>query len=288
MGAVEEIRKLQKGWTRGTDERAIRDLFLAIAGRALTELKQALDIDLQRLLFHDIDDRAIREEILAHFEKESPPTGLIKVLSDIDDTVYANWKDKRYPPKTIYPGVKQFQRELGRDVVFVTARPGVIERLTRRSLHKIGFDGATILPGSLGKSISNARIASKKAENFLQYRRLFPEFDFVFTGDSGQGDVDFGRRILTDRAVRAVFIHDVVATPSHAKLAWRRKKIIFFDTYAGAAVEAFREGILPREAVARVVAAAREEFEKIRFESQEQRLQRLTELEHDSRAANAL
>lgn len=288
MTTVEEIRRLQKGWTRGADERAIRDVFLAIAGRALTDLKQALDVDLQQLLFHDIDDAAIREEILAHFEKESPPTGLVKVLSDIDDTVYANWKDKRYPPKTIYPGVKQFQKELGRDLVFVTARPGVIERLTRRTLRNLGFATPTILPGSLGKSLSTARISAKKVENFLQYRRIYPEFDFVFAGDSGQGDVDFGRRILTDRAVKAVFIHDVVKTPSSERLALRRKKICFFDTYAGAAVEAFREGILPRDAVGRVVEAAREEFAKLKFESNEARLDRLSELERDARAANAL
>ena len=122
------VRALQLGRTGSKDEAKILEIFLATHGPALTELKNAIEAsgdhrDLLQLLWSDIDDLVIREAILAHFAKEASPTGELKVLSDIDDTFYANWKDARYPKGTIYPGVRQFYGELGGDLAFVTARP---------------------------------------------------------------------------------------------------------------------------------------------------------------------
>ncbi len=161
----------------------------------------------------------------------------VKVLSDIDDTFYANWKDARYPKKTVYPGVLQFYAELDRgpgpvpgragDLTFVTARPGdrlgLVEDATIKALAERGQLTATVLAGSFTRLIGNRTIAEKKLENFLEYRRLYPEYDFVFVGDSGQGDIHFGQRMLelAPGVVRAVFIHDVVATPDLARRSSR-------------------------------------------------------------------
>ena len=75
----------------------------------------------------------------------------------------------------------------------------------------------------------------------------------------------------TPDSVRAVFIHDVVATPEPIRQAWREQRIFFFDTYVGAAVEAFEVGVISRDGVARVAHAAREDLAEIAFASEAQR-----------------
>ncbi len=302
---------LQKGPTHSLAERMIRALFLGVRGRELTAFKNLLDgrgtyHDLQQLVFRDVDDPALRQDILDHIrrEAEAAPAGENKVLSDIDDTFLANWKDTRYPPKSVYPGVLQFYRELDRgpgvlpgregDLTFVSARPmdplGLIEDRTLAALRERGVPNAVMLAGSFTHLIGNSRIAEKKFENFSHYLQLFPEYGFVFTGDSGQGDVFFGEQMLAaaPEDVRAVFIHDVVATSESTRRAWREKRIFFFDTYVGAAVEAYHLGLIARDGVARVASAAREELERIAFSSAEQREARRVEFTRDLQRAHSL
>ncbi|NTX38968.1 DUF2183 domain-containing protein [Myxococcus sp. CA033] len=305
------VTALQRGGTPATAERALRDMFLSVHGRELTAFKNLLDAgnnhqDLEKLLFDDVDDPALREEILAHIlrEGEAAPSGENKVLSDIDDTFFANLKDTRYPSKTVYPGVLAFYAELDRgpgiipgregDLTFVTARPmdplGAVENLTFDSLRKHGVPPHVVLSGSLTHLLGNSRIAAKKFDNFQRYVRVFPEYGFVFVGDSGQGDVEFGDKMLTaaPHAVHAVFIHDVVDTPEITRRAWREKRIHFFDTYVGAALEAFALGLISRDGLARVAIAARESMEGIAFTSAAQRDARKVELTRDLQRADAL
>lgn len=306
------IAALQQGRTSLADERAIKDLFAATKGSALTELKAALDKggsyrDLHQLLFHDIDNAGLREEILGHFKAEagglSAALAEVKVLSDIDDTFYANWKDARYPAKTIYPGVLQLYSELDRgageepgragDITFVTARPGdrlgLVEGATHRALRERGVPASTILAGSFLRIVTNRAIAAKKLDNFLQYCRVYPEYSFVFIGDSGQGDVYFGERMLeaAPEAVRGIFIHDVVSTPEPAREELRKRRVYFFDTYAGAALEAYRLGLIQRVGMARVAAAAAAEIKVVPFASEGQREARLAEMRRDIDSVNA-
>ena len=305
------IAALQKGDTHGLAERMVRALFLGLRGRELSEFKNLLDgrghsHDLQQLLFHDVDDARIRQDILTHIQREAAaaPSGENKVLSDIDDTFLANWKDARYPPKTVYPGVLQFYRELDRgpgtipgregDLTFISARPqdplGLIEDRTLATLREHGVSSAVMLSGAFTHLLGNSRIAAMKFENFSRYVQLYPEYGFVFTGDSGQGDVAFGERMLAEHpeSVRAVFIHDVIDTPEPVRMTWRGKRIFFFDTYIGAAVEAFEVGVIARDGVARVARAAREELARVPFASDSQRQSRVAELERDLRRAEAL
>jgi hypothetical protein len=302
---------LQRGITHSLAERMIRALFLSARGRELTEFKNLLDgrgsyHDLQQLVFSDVDDPAIRQEILDHIrrEAETSPSGENKVLSDIDDTFLLNWKDTRYPPKTVYPGVLQFYRELDRgpgiipgregDLTFVSARPqdplGLIEDRTLAALREHGVPTASMLSGAFTHLIGNSRIAEKKFDNFRRFAQLFPEYGFVFVGDSGQGDVAFGEQMLAAApdAVRAVFIHDVVATPESVRQEWRAKSIFFFDTYVGAALEAYQVGVIARDGVHRVTRAAQEDLEKVPFASVEQREARRADLSRDLKCVEAL
>jgi hypothetical protein len=305
------VTALQVGATHVEGERRIRDLFLGLRGRELTSFKNLLDAggnhqDLEKLLFDDVDDPGIREEILVHIcrEADATPSGENKVLSDIDDTFYANLKDSRYPSRTVYPGVLAFYAELDRgpgiipgregDLTFVTARPmdalGVVENMTLDTLRERGVPPPAVLSGSFAHLIGNSRIADKKFDNFQRYIRAFPEYGFVFVGDSGQGDVEFGDRMLAaaPHAVHAVFIHDVVATPEAARQEWRQKRIFFFDTYVGAAVEAFQVGVISQDGVARVARAAQESIAGIAFATPAQRQARQAELDRDLARAAAL
>ncbi len=301
---------LHKGPTTGHYERAVRDVLVGTRGADLTRLKAALDVggchhDLHALLFCDLDDAGLREEILAHFAAEArAPSPEIKILSDIDDTFYANWKDRRYPAKTVYPGVLAFYAELDRgpgeapgrmgDLVFVTARPGdyagLVEDATHAALVGRGAPPSTILAGAFGRILTNRAIAAKKLENFLEYRRVYPEHGFVFVGDSGQGDVVFGEAMIAaaPAAVRAVLIHDVVATPQARRAELRERDVWLFDTYVGAAAIALGRGLVSAEGARRVARAARAEIAAIAFATEEAREARSAELARDLAQLQAL
>ncbi len=302
VNRAELIAACSRGPTPQLQERAIFELLRATTGAELTRLKNLLDRgsdhrDLQHVVFRDIDDASLRAALLEHLEGEAAnlPRTAVKVLSDIDDTFYANWKDKRFPAKTVYPGVRQLLRELDHgphaqadeagDVAFVTARPGdrpgVVERRTHASLRALGLEHATVLAGSFLHIHGSDAIAERKLENFKDYARLFGEYDFVFIGDSGQGDASFGAGMIAaePERVRLVMIHDVVASDANTRAAWASKGVLFFDTYVGAAKLAFERGLIQREGVARVAAAAREDFAKIEFEDPAQRAARWAELE---------
>jgi hypothetical protein len=304
------ISALQRGRTGKRDESAIAALLLATKGSALTELKNALDRgrdhrDLQQLVFSDIDDDALRAAILDHFRAEAPTDSVreVKVLSDLDDTFYANWKDDRYPKKTVYPGVLSFYAELdsgptgdGRmgDLAFVTARPrdrpGIIERLTHDMLRERGLADATVLAGSFFKLLSHDSMADKKVANFVDYVALFPEYDFVFVGDSGQGDATFGKRMYEQAAdrVKGVFIHDVMATSAEERERWATERVSFFDTYIGAGCMAFKQGLIAAAGLQRIVDAARSDLEALTFGDAEQKELRAAELEKDATRASEL
>ena len=298
-------RALQVGHTSDADEQAIVRILLETHGPELTHLKNALNEagdhrDLQKLVWDDIDDAQRRHTVLSHFTREAVPTGEVKVLSDIDDTLYENWKDTRYPPKTVYPGVVQFYAELDRgpredgrpgDLTFVSARPtdplGAIEALTFRTLRANGIRVAAVLTGSVISARSNEAIAQKKLENFLQYQALYPEYGFVFVGDSGQGDVIFGEQIRqrAPEAVKAVFINDVVATPQARRDELAAKGVHLVDTYVGAAARALSLGLISRAGLVRVGKAAEEQLRAIAFTDEAQRRARRDELVRDLEAA---
>lgn len=299
------VDALQKGRTGRSEEQAIANLLLGTRGAQLTALKNQVDAgrdyrDLQELIYRDIDSRRLRRQILEHVaaEGQAAPTGELKVLSDIDDTLICSLKDRRYPRQTVYPGARQFYRELdqGRpgDLVFLTARPsfrwGVLENRTHRRLQSLGIESATVLSGSILHTLGNACIASYKFRMAAEHGRLFPEYQAVFIGDSGQGDVMAGQRMRREspQRVKAVFIHDVVATPESERQRYRAEGIYFFDTYVGAGVEAYHLGLIGADGLGRLAAAAVDEFRRIPFESPAQREARRQELARDLDRANPL
>ena len=286
---------LQHGITRRPEERAICSLFVSTRGDALTDLKNRVDAggdfrDLEHLVFHEIDNPVVRAEMLGHIAGESVLGSGTKVISDIDDTLFCSLKDERYPRKTVYPGVRQFYRELdladGRegDLTFLTARPGEpsgkVENAVHHMLRRRGLPEAPVITGTLGGLINHEHMAETKLQGLARYRAVFPEYGAVLIGDSGQGDVLFGERAVAAQgdAVRGVLIHDVKATPDDERARLRAEGVVLFDTYVDAAVEAFGLGLLSRDAVQRVADAATREMAAIRFDSPAQREARMAEL----------
>ena len=268
-------------------ETGARRILCGTTGAELFALKRAIDArgteqDLGKLLYDDIDNQDIRAEILAHFAAQAAERAAreLKVVSDIDDTFYANWRDKRYPEKTVYPGVLQVFAEIDRgpkgddpegDILFVTARPedglGLVERATRKTLGIRGATNIAVFTGNLGSIFGSRVIASKKLNNFENITNLYPEADFVLFGDTGQGDVAFGRaaKELANERVRAGLMHDVVDTPEGKRKALRERGIVLFDTYIGAALHLFDAGLISEEGLRRVRHIAWDELALVPF-----------------------
>lgn len=304
------IYAMQTGNTRRHYEALIRDVFVAQDAERTVLLKSLLSAhgnhhDLETLLFEDIDDEAIRQDILDHFAAVAGRIRApeLKILCDIDDTLRCRLHDRRYPKGTIYPGVVQFLIELDGgaaddprspgDLTFVTARPqgvvGVVENYTRGGLQGLGLPEHSILSGSLVDLLGHDSMADKKLSNFRNERLLFPECAVVFIGDSGQADIQVGERMIREAgtAVRGVFIHDIRESAPDRRAELRLSRIYPFDTYIGAAREACALGLIADDAVDRVADAAWAGFRDIDFSSDAQRDHIRTLLERDTGDAGA-
>ena len=233
------------------------------------------------------------------------PSGQVKVLSDIDDTFYANLKDfDRYPKGTVYPGVKDFYAELDKggaarqdaegDLMFLSARPydraGGSEHISRGTIEKAGVKDPTVLSGDFAHLIGNNLIADKKFENWQQVRQLHPEYGSVFVGDSGQGDAIFGAKAAATAGgdMKKVFIHNVSGLDDAARAQWAAKGVSVFDTYVGAATEAFKAGLITKDGLQRVGAAAQRDLDAVQFSDPSQKAARQADLDRDLAAMRAL
>ncbi len=63
--------------------------------------------------------------------------------------------------------------------------------------------------------MSHGSMADKKLDNMHLYMQLFPEYQYVWVGDSGQGDVIVAKALVASFRAKGltpplIFIHDVV------------------------------------------------------------------------------
>jgi hypothetical protein len=280
---AEWVARAQRGRTSSREEAGIVDVFLATSGLGLTELKDRIDAgddhrDLQQLVYHDLDDAALRRKLVGHVQREAAAVRKrhgrqgIKVLSDIDDTIYPNYGDRRAwsLDEAPYPGVVAFYAALtgpappGRSrLTFVSARPnertGIPERYGRRKLRSMGLPPhsilggdawtlASILPGRIGERAIR-KVGSAKLQNFQQWSELMGEYDFVISGDRTQADHEFAADALAleNGRVLAGFIHDVGERPRRDA-----QHLFYNDTVLGHALDALAGGWIDRAGLARV------------------------------------
>lgn len=250
----------------------------------------------------------------------------VKVLSDIDDTLVCSGGkfpagcDRRLPGGMLYPGCLRLFRELdgswqadkpSSNIVFLSARPHIYKDvLEHASLGKFRdlFDQGklhtmpSLLTGSLRLGILAAvkslcfrsrswnQVGEKKVLVFQQYVQLYGEYDFVFFGDNGQGDLLAGQLMMgfqrgdavTPNAaeafstckprVLAVVIHEVLPLEECLSLElhaernanWRTQLaqdgIYFHKTYVSAAISLVEARLLSIYQLIDVVISARTDF----------------------------
>lgn len=269
------------------------ELLTSRHGTELTQVKNRINNaedhqDLEDLVFVDLHEQA-RDRVLAHFEAEAATTSVpdVKILSDIDDTVFCKLHDRRWPRRMIYPGVlAMFEAlDLGPqdepfdrgDVTFVTARPadawGLVENHSRTALRRAGVSKLSVLSGSLLTLLSKEAMADHKVRNIGHYRQLFGEYGLLFLGDSGQADVLVAEQLVAQHpgAMRLVLIHDVVGTGPTERERLAHLGIHFHDTYVGAAVIAYQKDLISKSSLERVAREAVGGFAHIRWDTTAQR-----------------
>lgn len=322
--------------TAGREELRMERLILSVAPEELALFKFALEYDgdykdMVEYVFHDIDDKERRARIIEHFRKAPAQSG-IKVLTDVDDTMYANLIERRYPKKTLYPGVLEFYDSLRREpfeaspipITTLSARPnpiaGILEEssltklvsFTNEKLRPSGLSGH--LPSTVHGSVQTLlranqehldllcdeiphgqedKIGKVKFSNFREFAQVYPEYRFVFVGDSGQADALTAQLMVmqnsTDPASRVLttFIHDIrrfendteSASNSFASLLQRQdlvvsessasgRGVIVFRNYIQAAVIAYAhsaalDDLITAEGLATITKAALEQFIEI-------------------------
>lgn len=323
-----------------TDERKelrMERLLLSVPPPDLPLFKFALEYDgdykdLVEYVFHDIDNEEYQARLIKHFQTSPQRIG-IKVLTDVDDTMYANLVDERYPKKTLYPGVLEFYDSLKKEpftlgptpVTTLSARPnpiaGKLEEASLKSL--VEFTKGRLCPsalsGALVSSIAGTiqtwgranldllsdeiphgqedKIGKVKFENFSKFSKVYPEYRYVFVGDSGQADPLTAQLMATSGSTDGVsrvvttFIHDLrqsegddrSASPTFrslppnvliGKTSATGRGVIVFRNYINAAIVAHMhsatlENLVAAEGLARITMAALNEFQAINFQGKE-------------------
>ncbi|CAH0480786.1 unnamed protein product [Peronospora belbahrii] len=168
-------------------------------------------------------------------------------------------------------------------VAFLTARPELLRKRSLQELRACGFQHFTLLMGCFANMWGSQRIALGKLRNFVRFKRIFAEHQFVFVGDNGQGDIDLGKELLTNPrlyAVSAVLIHDVIRNHTQDKPLSRhsyrgiecsQSGIYSFRTYIGASFHLYVVGLLPLCSVIRVVEKTALAYAAIVFDTREQK-----------------
>ncbi|CAE7875116.1 unnamed protein product [Symbiodinium sp. KB8] len=320
IGPSQEVSDLEFAEQLAVQEAVLCKLILRSESKELLELKRLVDAagggrDLRHLIYSVISDQVRRESLLQHFVDQAgelqPHQLPVHILSDIDMTVWVGTFGAGGPkfPAGPVPGALPLFTALGGRVTFLSARPPIWEGQTRRLLvDDIGIAEAVVLPGSL-KAVAQVlfapeqarqAMAERKTEVFGQFATLHPEARFVFIGDSGEGDVDFAEEFMGQAggpARRAALIHDVVRSDGvvpkssqQRRADLRMRGIRVFDTYAGAALELFQQGLLDMEGLRCATHGCLEEFAEINpdeFASVEVFETRRMELLRDVREVNA-
>ncbi|CAM9116602.1 unnamed protein product [Discosporangium mesarthrocarpum] len=307
-------------------EKYAKEIICKTKGDELSILKGLTDSkgdynSLHKLVYQDIKDTSVREEVLKHIANQAAVQAAHmmlgtrtargrrgkawrKILSDVDDTLscsgghYPAGVDRRYPRKTIYPGVLDFYRELDLgtngpnewpkgqigNLVFLSARPHVYKDMSEAQSYakfqklqdeKGLYTCPTLLAGSMDTGTAMLLtgdmepVATKKFQNFAEYVALYPEFTHVFVGDNGQGDVR-AAEMMADKfpnSLEAVYMHRVIPEEDtfgykgpETREAWKKAKVFFFGDYIEASIHAYKNGLIQAVGLQRVSQSAVEQF----------------------------
>jgi len=246
------------------------DLIRGIDGDQLVELKNCCNAfgrfySFYKLVTHEITHPEKHKALLEHLSSHCRParvpshdasleaamlrrsgygSGPLKVLSDIDDTLFCSGGfpagvDRSFPKGVVYPGMCRLLRQLDGpkesifcNIVFLSARPHFWKNLSESMTYDIfnlltnhgRFHGMpNLIPGSFVASVHSVfkrllcctmpwdRMGEEKFKSIMTFSQLHPESDIVFFGDNGQGDVVAAEMAQQHKVplLYAAFIHIV-------------------------------------------------------------------------------
>ena len=147
------------------------------------------------------------------------------------------------------------------------------------TLHRRLHTSPTLLPGSLesGRDFlvggSYEPLAKKKYENLKEYLSLYPEFQYIFIGDNGQGDVRAVEMLMQDntynKPLERVYVHQVQPLRNTHVISTdtitygRCPKICFFRNYIDAGIDALKHNLIRGSGLRRLVCEALKDFDSI-------------------------
>jgi hypothetical protein len=112
-------------------------------------------------------------------------------------------------------------------------------------------------------------LAEKKYRNFTEYLQLYPEYQCIFIGDNGQGDVRASEMILEDekykKYLERIYVHQV--QPIHLTYSKHQRtrtktaeKTCYFSSYIDAAIDAYHHNFIRLSGLRRVAIEAVKDF----------------------------
>ncbi|GMH74122.1 hypothetical protein TrST_g14333 [Triparma strigata] len=199
--------------------------------------------------------------------------------------------DAQYPRGTVYPGVFPFILELSlhplsrtssvqtpMNPAVLTARAeefkaaleikptsAICLKAESEGLSRLGVPGwgiGPVLYGSVAEWVNQVNKGFRKFKNFEQLKGQGFEFvEYVYLGDTGEYDEEAGVQMLRyyPEKVKGVFLHVVGETLEDRERVRCEEKIVngrpvmYFRTYIGAAVKAYRNSLMGEEGVERVI-----------------------------------
>lgn len=208
---VDGIQKLGLRY-RPTRQSWVKDIILQTQGFELTKFKGYIDDGgdyhtMYKLIYNDLQG-SIQREVLDHIRREGlevmkalcesgslrPPAAVLKVLSDIDDTVFSSGGsfpaglDVRYPRKCFYPGALAFYSALDR--CFAQKYSATLAKLNAKSEQTA--DGLMFCSkGTRATQASDESFQENGPKKDL--RQAHSTFHYTSIGSFGEGD---GKNVL--------------------------------------------------------------------------------------------
>ena len=290
----------------------VYNTLMALEGATLLQVKAWLEQRAPGALYDLVFKTPLLQRapaLVQHMKDHAPavPVGRY-IVSDIDNT-FCPSRDRGFPKTaTSYPGRAAFYEALvhpapcAERVCFLSARFGDAicswkwlsrreRRVTLENLRRGGMAHPRVLFGKLWDiprprlfGIDWTPMGGRKLRNFSNLGDLFPEYRYVFFGDTCQDDLRVGRAMLANanKRVSLVFMHDLGsrgrAICNTERAACARAGMIFYTTIPGAALAAYRAqqeqgtvslGLAP-DKLRHIANAALADLDNIHFDSPEQ------------------
>lgn len=222
----------------------------------------------------------------------------IKIVSDIDDTIYPSPHIKTIYPKEYktIPGVLNVFNFLNvdkLDIIFLTARPSLCGILTKYTLKEMTkkTDGNldsefSFLTGylfhvllyvlyfifgiSILKRISDGYVSKAKYKSFVKLIEAEKDVDFYWFGDNSQGDLLTGQELIEkyDDNMKGVYIRNVYSNKNNVDCVrnWLRNKeylnknkVLIHNSYLQVGIDLYYRGVFNEHMLKILV----EEYEKL-------------------------